>query len=642
MVSLPRISVDKSLLHDIEKSKKLEWIITNGHGGYASSTVTGMNTRKYHGLLIASTKPPLNRKLVLSKIEEEIEIDGKKHELSTNKYIDVIHPKGYLFLERFEIDPFPRFVFKIGDVIIEKRIYMFYGKDIVVVSYEVKNKKKDIKMRLRPLVNYRSIYFLTKNTLQFNVLNKEDSVKLSMDNLFLKIVCHPSKYIPNDFEESKKWYWNFCYDADSERGEDCIENAYNPGAFEIEFNGKRKIVLVAGLNDECDYDIEKMIKEEIERKKYLLNLFFRVNKLQEEDWIKWLVLASDNHIIKRYDNGTSIIAGYHWFGEWGRDTFISLPGLCLATGRYYEAREIIKSFLYKVEKGLVPNYLDEENKYNSADASLWLINALYKYYLKTEDLEFVMKIFDKLKSILAFYMNGTEGISMDRDFLIETKEGLTWMDAVVEGKPVTPRSGKAVEIQALWYNALKIMEFFAEKLKNKSGSNYRIIAEEVKENFIKKIWNGNYLNDTLNDSTIRPNQLIALHLPFRMLDKEKEKKILEVVRKNLLVEYGIRTLPKDHPDFKPTYSGNWKERDKAYHNGTIWPWLLGLYTKDKETIKKFVEKEITKYGLGTISELIDADSPFESKGCISQAWSIGCLLESLANNTANYYSSFHR
>jgi len=628
VVSLPEITINKSDLTDLNKSKKLEWLITNGLGGYSSSTVTGMNTRKYHGLLITSVKPPLDRKVTLSKVEEEIEIDGKTYELSTNRYLDVIHPKGYVLLEKFELNPFPCFTYKIGDLTFEKKIYMFYGKNAVAITYSIASKNKNVKLKLRPLVNYRSIYSLTKDVINFKTVEDDSAVKISMGEDFLKISCNSGRYFPNNFEESKKWYWNFFYEADDERGEDCIENAYNPGLFEIDMN-KKSVVLIAQFNDETDYDIDELIKKEIKRKKLLLNSFFKINKLPEEDWIKWLVLSSDSHIIKRYDDSTSIIAGYHWFGEWGRDAFISLPGLCLATGRYNDAREIIKTFLYKTKNGLVPNYLGGNDAYNSIDASLWMINAIYKYYLKTDDIEFVMKIFDKLKSIIAFYMNGTDGVAMDRDFLLKHKGGLTWMDAAVDGKPITPRDGKAVEIQALWFNALKIMEFFCDKLNNKSGESYKKIAEEVKQQFIKKFWSGNYLKDNVNDDTIRPNQLIALNLPFKMIDEEKERIILETIKKFLLTDYGIRTLPKEHVNFHPNYVGNLQQRDKAYHNGTIWPWLLGLYTKDKSTIKKFVEQEVKRYGLGCISELIDGDKPFESKGCISQAWSVATLLEAL-------------
>jgi len=374
-----------------------------------------------------------------------------------------------------------------------------------------------------------------------------------------------------------------------------------------------------------EIDAEKEIKKELQRKKNLVKNFQRICKAKDE-WAKWLALAADTHIISM-PAGKTIIAGYHWFGEWGRDTFISLPGLCLATGRYEDAREIIKYYLDKVKHGLVPNTKDN---YNSADASLWFFDAVYKYYLATDDLEFVMKIYDKLKSIIAFYMNGTKGISMDKDFLIHSQAGMTWMDAVVDGQPVTPREGKAVEIQVLWYNALKVMEFFASKIDSKSSYSYSLFAENVKESFLKLFWNGKYLKDTDKDDAIRPNQLVALHLPFSMLDEKMKEAVMKTVKEKLWTKFGIRTLSKEHKDFCGSYAGSLRERDRAYHNGTIWPWLLGLVA-GKEEIESFVKMEIMRYGLGTISEIIDGDEPFESKGCISQAWSVGKLLERLQN-----------
>ncbi|MEM5807164.1 MAG: amylo-alpha-1,6-glucosidase [Candidatus Aenigmatarchaeota archaeon] len=610
---LPKIKIEKNTLENIEKAKKLEWIVTNGLGGYSSSTVLGMNTRKYHGLLIAGNID--ERHVLLSKLEEEVELNNKKYEISTNRYLDIVYPKGFLFLEEFDLDPFPRFVFNIDGKKLEKKIFMINGRNAVIIIYEF---DQEMKLFIKPLLAFRSIYSLNKEMKRIEIKNLENGFFVFDNKFNLKVYSINANYKENNLEEDKKWYWNFFYEEDANRGEDCIEHLYNPGVF---ISNKNKVVIIASLDG--DIDFEKEIKKEIQRKKNIIKNFQKKTKIKDE-WAKWLVLSADNHIISVNDS-KSIIAGYHWFGEWGRDTFISLPGLCLATARYEDAREIIKYYLSKVKYGLIPNTKDN---YNSVDASLWLFDAIYKYYLETEDLEFIMQIYDKLKSIIAFYMNGTKGISMDKDFLIYSSAGMTWMDAFVDGKAVTPREGKAVEIQALWYNALKIMEFFARKIDSKSSYSYAIFAENVKENFLKTFWNGNYLKDTDKDDTIRPNQLVALNLPFVMVEKEMKDSILKVVRENLITEFGVRTLPKNHKNFCGNYSGGLKERDLAYHNGTIWPWLFGLIG-NKEEIKKFVEMEINRYGLGCISELIDGDHPFESKGCISQAWSVGKILEKM-------------
>ena len=610
---LPSLKIEKDVLKDIDRAKKLEWLLTNGLGGYASSTILGMNTRKYHGLLIAGEVS--RRQVLLSKIEDEVDLGGKTYPISTNRYLDVIHPKGYLFLKEFLLNPFPTFVFEIEGKMVEKKVYMFHGKNAVAIVY---NFDDGLKITARPLIAFRSIYSLNTKPKAFEQEFFPNGMIARENELSMKIYSPDSIFIKNEDEEMKKWYWNFFYEEDYSRGEEAVEHLYNPGCFVSK--GKR-MTIVASLDGEIN--VEEEIKKEIARKKMLIKNFQKITKIKD-DWAKWLVLSADNHIINKPD-GKSIIAGYHWFGEWGRDTFISLPGLCLSTGRFDDAREIIKYFLSKARFGLVPN---TEGNYNSVDASLWLINAVYKYYLATDDLEFVIQIFDKLKAIISFYMNGTNGISMDRDFLIYSKPGMTWMDAFVDGEPVTPRDGKAVEIQALWYNALKIMEFFARKIDSKSSYSYSLFADNVKDSFLKKFWNGSYLKDTDKDDTIRPNQLIALTLPFTMVDEKMKESVLKVVREKLMTKFGVRTLPKDDKNFRGKYCGNIKERDLAYHNGTIWPWLFGLIA-EKDEIKDFVSIEIMRYGLGCISEIIDGDEPFESKGCISQAWSVGTLLERL-------------
>ena len=613
---LPKIEL-KNI--DFEKNKKLEWIITNGLGGYSSSTIFGMNTRKYHGLLIAG-KHIKDRMVLLSNMQEEVFFDSKCFEISTNRYKDVYHPKGYVYLERFELNPFPKFIFNIDGKRLTKQIYTFDGLNAVSVVYEM---EPEMKLILKPLIAFRSIYSLNKEMKNFNEYTNQNSIKIFSGENYLNIWSLDFLFDKSNFEQEKKWYWDFFYEVDSERGEECIEHLYNPGYF---ITNKKRAIITASFNSD-DFDVLNEIKKELKRKKNIVQSFFKNTKLKKEDWIKWLVLSADNHVV-RSNGSKSIIAGYHWFGEWGRDTFISLPGICLSTKRYNDARDIIRHYLSKMKYGLIPNEIDEN--YHSADASLWLINSVYKYYQQTEDIEFIIQIYDKLRSIISFYMNGTNGVKMDNDFLIINKAGMTWMDANIDGNYVTPREGKAVEIQALWYNALKIMDFFTRKINNKPFSSYSFFAEKVKESFLKIFWNGSYLNDTDKNNEIRPNQIIAFILPFSMIDGEIKTKIIKIVNEKLVTKYGIRTLSNDNPNFLSIYKGDRKQRDMAYHNGTIWPWFFGFFVKDYDKLKEFVESEIYTYGLGCISEIINGEEPFENNGCISQAWSVATILENLS------------
>ncbi len=645
-MELPVIEIDKSTIQNLNKSKKLEWIITNEFGGYASSTVTGMNTRKYHGLLIASDKPPLDRKVILSKLDEEMILDEKTVKLSTNRYLDVVYPEGYKYQVKFELNPFPQFTYRVDGIEVKKTIFTNFVKNVIVVKYEFENVKEPFVFRIYPLINYRSIYSLTKSPINFKLQKENKTAKIIFpDKNYLTL--SGSGFEENGLTEHEKWHKSFFYEVDSERGEDCVENNYNPGYFEFRvYNNTKDLFLVAGYSvpkKELD-EPKKIIEREIGRKRYLLTKFFQDKKIPEEDWIKWLVLAADSHDITRFDNKKSIIAGYHWFGEWGRDSMIALPGICLVNGKISQAKDVLKAYAGFCKNGLIPNMLptnSEKPSYNSVDTSLLFIDRVYQVYKQTKDLKFVGELWSVMNEIIESYVKGTDfKIKMDEDGLISHGLGLTWMDVKLDGKFATPRGGKAVEIQALWYNALKIMEFFAPKLKE-DYTSYRSLAKRVKKSFNEKFWNGSYLDDCLGDNSLRPNQIFAVGLDFSVLDKDKMEKVVSTVKKDLLTDYGLRTLSKKDPNFHGKYTGGMKARDLSYHQGTIWPWLLGMFVKswikvkgNKKTmdkkIKSFVKKEIMRFGLGTISEIVDGDRPFESRGCISQAWSIGEILESLS------------
>jgi predicted glycogen debranching enzyme len=400
------------------------------------------------------------------------------------------------------------------------------------------------------------------------------------------------------------------------------------------------------------YDAETLYEREVKRRENFLAKFYEEHVgVQEKDWLNWVLLATDMFIVKGIsDLDRAIIAGYHWFETWGRDAFISLPGLMLVNGRFEDARKTFLTFLKHCREGLIPNFLPDQSRepaYNTVDATLWFVNAVLQYLKYTNDFKFVQEqLWNTLKLIMENHMKGTLfGIRLDADGLLSHNSQLTWMDAVVDGQPVTPRCGKAVEVQALWHNALRIMEILAKKFKEKSeAEKYAQIAEKAKENFVQKFWNAekNYLFDFIGengkDASLRPNQIIAVALDFTMLDKTKSERIVDVVQRELLTPYGLRTLARNDPKYVGVYAGDRKSRDKAYHNGTVWPWLLGPFTKAYLKTKGYADyrreyalknfllpsftEQIFKAGLGTISEIFDGDPPHMPRGCIAQAWSI--------------------
>lgn len=628
-MKLPKIDVNPKTIRDVKKSGELEWIITNGTGCYSSSTVTGMNTRKYHGLLIASRNPPLERKVVLSKLEEEVVFGSQKFDLSTNQYLNTVHPKGYENQVVFSVNPFPEFGFSVRGIDIKKTVFLVHKKNILVVKYKTHNPKKLLfKLKISPLVNYRSIYELKKDKEEFNVYSAEKKVIVNFnENEFLTIKGEDFK--ESDLSQYERWHKNFYYKKENDRGEDSIENNYCPGFFEFETKKKNdEFYLVCGFcESEADFKHpKKLINNEVKRKEKLLKLFFGKNKVLNEEWIKWLVISLDGHIV----NDNSIIAGYHWFVDWGRDSMISIPGL-LKMGRENEAKDIIRFFGNHIRNGLVPNMmprkLDEEAIFNTVDASLWFIDRVYKCFLKTKDRDFLEGMKPAMVEIIESYMNGTDfEIKMDDDGLIRHGPGLTWMDARVGDGYVTPRAGKAVEIQGLWYNALMIMnEVFGER-------KYLSLAKKVKKSFNGEFWNGEYLDDVLGDGKLRPNQLLILDLPFCIVSNARKKRILRVIEKELLTNSGLLTLAEDNPGYKGKYEGYVESRDGAYHQGTIWPWLMGAYIRlsgNQDFLRLFVKKEMNQFGLGTIGEIFDGDEPHKPRGCISQAWSLAEILASV-------------
>jgi len=681
-LDLPKITVGRDVLSDVDEALCREWIVTNGLGGYASSTVLGINTRKYHGLLVAALNPPINRWVLLTKLGEELKIGKQTYALGANEFHDIIHPEGHRFLSSFVLTPLPTYKYAVKGVRLQKTVFMPYLKNATAVIYDVYNPLEEkVAVKVSPLVNTRHIYSTTdRNTLQWSFVQKrlgEAAVIETSDSLSSLIL---SSGKGGSFVEESWWVEKVFFRVDASRSESSVDDQFRPGFFQFSVGPKQKkrfhVLAVAGRTGEearslfssfgeGNDAIELLYREEMERRRDLLGQFRgRHANLRMYDWLKWLVQAADSFIVSRASTGKkSVIAGYHWFDDWGRDALISLPGLTLVTGRFHDAQEILLTFERYCNKGVIPNRFSDKAGdiplYNTVDATLWFFNAVLQYLKYTGDYTFVQeKLWKTLNQIVEHHVQGTIfGIHMEEDGLIAHGPQLTWMDATTIDQFVTPRDGKAVEIQALWYNALKTMQLLAKRFNQlNKAEEYYSMAEKARESFSQKFWNpkNGYLFDVVSedgaDATLRPNQIIATSLDFPILDMGKGERVVEAVRKRLWGRYGLKTLPETDPRYIGKYLGDWTHRDSAYHNGTVWAWLLGpittafLKTKNHEerwrkfAFKSFLQplfrEEIYRAGLGTVSEIFDGDKPHLPRGCISQAWSVAELLRVYVEDVA--------
>ncbi len=657
-----KIEFGREICDDWKDAIEKEWLVWNGRGGYASSTIIGLNTRRYHGLLLAPINPPWDRNLFLSKVEEKVEFKDQEFELSANKYPGTVYPHGHKNMEKFELGPFPTFYYSLPEFYLKKQIFMPHGYNAVVLKYEVQNDRDyEVNLRIFPLINYRKAGNLGKMDFfrdDFKQHAKKKDVKLfrsGESEPFIWMGSDMMSYTESDLSEEDRWYQDMVYLKERERGYESREDHYNPGFFEIPIErGENTFHFLATAGADLKDDFEKIYSKkpssfENERKSTLVRLQSIVedaplSKSGESDsaW-EHIIRASDSFIAEN----DYIITGYHWFSTWGRDTLISLPGLTLVLGRYELAKRILSSTLDKMEGGIVPNrFWKSEVEFNSSDASLLFFNALFKYLLYTDDLKFIQESWQYLKEIIQRYSSSEgERVRMDNTGLIWVDEGTTWMDARVDGRCVTPREGKPVDVNALWYNALKIMETIGEKI----GKNpkFEIEAEDVKKRFVEKFWyrDKGYLYDLLHaegpDNSLRPNQILALSLPFPLLDSEKAKELLNKVREELETPFGLRSLSKESPEYRGSYEGDIRSKDLAYHQGTVWGWLMGPYITSlcrfcdeegrehaRELLESFVKGHLNEAGIGTMSEVFDGDEPHNPGGCISQAWTVGEVLRS--------------
>lgn len=660
---------------NVEKGVTKEWIITNGIGGYSSSTIIGTNTRKYHGLLIAPLMPPARRFLILSKLDESIEMNGKKYDLFTNMGKEYL-TKGYEYQTEFEKSFLPIFKYQIENTKITKVICMEYGKNTVAVYYRIKNGESHAKLTLTPIINQRDFHSLhTNSNFQLQQEIRNNKVKMIVDNneenpIYMNLTT--GKYIKYE----NNIFRNMFYIEEEKRGFDSEENHIIPGSYEIDIepNEEKDISFICSLEENIEeINVKKMINNEIIRIGEIFNQSLLIDnrsknktegEIKREELIKEYLIATDNFIVYRPNFGLhTILAGYPWFLDWGRDTLLSFEGILLIPKRFEIAKEVLKTMIRDIKYGLVPNGYSGYNNiplYNSVDASLLLFEQVQKYLEYTNDYKFVADVlYPKMEDIIENYIKGIDidnnNIYLDGDYLLvsgtsETQN--TWMDAKYDGEAVTPRNGKAVEINSLWYNANKIMEQLSKKFGFRlKAKRYKKIAENCRIAFKNNFYceETKCLYDVLGDSKIRPNQLFAFSLTYPIMDfnTEETRNTIQTVEEKLLNDYGLKTLAEGEKNYVAVYEGNAEKRDKSYHQGITWPWLLGLYydtlknqykeTKDKNEkkevgikIKKLIEKttktfreEMEQNGcIGNIAEIYDSKEPQLPKGTFAQAWSV--------------------
>jgi len=658
------IRFGREICGNLETAENREWLITNGIGGFASGTISGLSTRSYHGLLLAALQPPVGITLMLTKLDETIGYDGVSYPLDTNRWADgTVAPDGYKNIESFGLDgTTPVWVYSCADALIEKRIWMQQGDNTTYVRYKMLRGSLPLTLSVKALVNYRDRHSTTDSeNLNYEVVNSKQGIKVKASSDAAELCLSGIKNVDLvTWQVNNEWYKDFRLAVEDYRGLNSVEDHLYAGNCSIDLTLGESVTIIASAEN---WGTGGLGDGETERQGdgKLIDLFYAKNKIDTApEWIEQLVLAADQFIVDRpledVPEGKTIIAGYPWFGDWGRDTMISLPGLTLTTGRFEVAKVILQTFARYIDKGMLPNVFPDRGEtpeYNTCDASLWYFEAIRDYYAHTKDKQLLIELFPALVEIIAWHRQGTRyNIHLDDDGLIYAGEAgvqLTWMDAKVGNWVVTPRIGKPVEINALWYNALIIMSEFALLL-GKSEQEYLAMADKTRKGF-ERFWNGdlNYCYDVLdtpagNDDSLRPNQIFAVSLPMPkkgksflpLLDDQQQKQIVDTVSRHLLTSYGLRSLSPEHPDYVDIYGGNPLQRDGAYHQGTVWGWLIGHFVQahlkvyqDPELCKSFLKpmsNHLAGGCVGTMSEIFDGDAPFVPRGAFAQAWSVAEVL----------------
>jgi predicted glycogen debranching enzyme len=627
-----------------------EWLCANGLGGFASGTVAGLRTRRYHGLLVAALKPPVGRTVLVSGLEERVEYDGRPYALASNRWADgTIAPDGHRLIECFQLDgTTPVWHYACADALIEKRVWMEPGANTTYVRYRLLRAGGPARLALTALVNYRDFHSTTRGPgWEMRVEPVAHGLRVTaFDGARPVLLQVPGAAV----ERAHEWYLGSRLAAEVARGLDALDDNLCVGTFTATLEPGRALTCVLSAEATPALDGEQAWSRRRAHEAEALLAWRKAQPAAAEApaWVDQLVLAADQFLVGRPladdPGGLSVIAGYHWFGDWGRDTMIALPGLTLATGRPEAARRILTTFARFVDAGMLPNVFPDAGEvpeYNTVDAALWYVEAVRAYHTATGDDATLRELVPALEQIVRGYTTGTRyGIRVDGDGLVTAGEPgvqLTWMDAKVGDWVVTPRIGKPVEINALWYNALSAMAGFARRL-GRSPAAWEAMAEQAAASFAR-FWNAEtgHCYDVIDgpaghEASLRPNQILAVSLPASPLSPDRQRRVVDACARHLLTSYGLRSLAPGEPGYQPRYAGGPRERDGAYHQGTAWAWLLGPFALahhrvhgDREAARAFLApmaQHLADHGLGSIAEVFGAEPPFRPDGCIAQAWSV--------------------
>ncbi len=651
------IQFGREVCGDLAAAESREWLVTNGIGGYASGTVAGSQTRRYHGLLIAALRPPVGRTQLVSAIDDIAHYAGADFALATHRWASgAIDPKGFLLLEDFHLEgSAPVWTYAMADALLEKRIWMRQGENTTYIQYTLLRGGGPLELEMKALVNYRDFHSLTHaGDWHMNISSTEQGIRVQAFDGATPFYLNSS---PASCEPRHEWYLGCYFAEETERGLSDREDRLLAALFRAKLEVGSSVTLIVTTEPAVSLDGETARAERANHDVKLFQEWQAKNEALAEEspsWLWQLILAADQFIVKRSlpeePDGRSIIAGYHWFGDWGRDTMIALPGLTLTTGRLGVARQILLAFSRYVDGGMLPNNFPDAGgkpEYNTVDAALWFFEAIRQYVAATQDIAMLQKLFPILADMIEAHLVGTRyNIHVDPadGLLYAGTPGiqLTWMDAKIGDWVVTPRTGKAVEINALWINALNTMSGFA-RLLAKPGEAYDEAAAKARKNF-QKFWNAerNCCFDVIdspgigNDAALRPNQIFAVCLPISPLTTEQQKAVVNVCARHLLTSHGLRSLAPGEPGYSGRYGGSPRDRDAAYHQGTVWGWLRGPFAlahyrvyHDRKAALRFLEplgRQIYASGLGTLSEIFDGDAPFTPRGCIAQAWTVAEVL----------------
>lgn len=644
----PLVRRGRALCGELEPALGREWLVTNGLGGYASGTVAGVNTRRYHGLLVAALNPPVERVMLVGGTVAWAGYGGRRYPLSTHEYADgTVDPNGFVNIQSFHLEgALPVWTYALGDALLERRVWMAQGSNTTYLAWRLARGSLPLQLEVTPLLTYRGFHELRRGQgWQPGCAPVAHGLRVEAGAGARPywLLAPGAEYAPDGV-----WWWRFQHRAEAARGLDAVDDLYAPGTFRLTLAPGQSAALICTTEEAPVLDFEAALTGERARQRALLQ---RAGVEADEPALQQLTLAADQFIVAR-PPGRSLIAGYHWFGDWGRDTMIALPGLTLATGRPEEAAAILRTYAPFVRDGLLPNDFPNapgaEVSYTSADAALWYLLAAYAYDRLAGDPSLVDDLLPTLRGIVDCYAQGTRyGIGVDpADGLLRAGAPglqLTWMDVKIGDWVVTPRAGKPVELQALWYNALRILAGWLRARHDPAAAGYEAAADRAHTSFAARFVRPglDHLADVVDgpegdDLACRPNQLFALSLPFALLEGDQAARVLESAGRQLLISYGLRSLAPADPHYAGRYQGDPRQRDAVYHQGTAWAWLSGAYidacvrvygspAPAAALLDPFTD-QLCDAGLGSISEIFDGDPPHHARGCIAQAWSVAEVL----------------